>query len=206
MWDKPKINFVIDILMFLCMSAMVGIGFLMKYVLIIGQERWVEYGRNVDLLFWGMNRHEWGDIHLYLGFTLLALLILHIILHWHLIPGLYRRLIENSQARVIWAWIFVAICLVLISFSVVVTPKLKEIETGEGRVHELHDSSIEVKGSMTLQQVSRQFDIPTGVLKEELNLPASTPDTAKLGRLRRTYRFTMSEVERIIVKHQKSGQ
>lgn len=206
MWDKPKLNFLIDILMFLCMSAMAGIGFLMNYVLIPGREAVVEYGRSVELLFLGLNRHDWGDIHLYLGFTLIGLLTLHIILHWHLIPGLYQRLLKNPAARTIGAWALVIVCLVFLFFPFAITPEVQEIAPGQGRVHELHDTSLEVRGSMTLQEVSRQYKIPTSVLKEELNLPASVPDRERLGRLRRTYGFNMSEVERIIQKYQKSGQ
>jgi hypothetical protein len=42
--DKGKINFLVDALMFLCMAALAGIGFLMKYVLIPGKEAWAVYG------------------------------------------------------------------------------------------------------------------------------------------------------------------
>jgi hypothetical protein len=73
MIDKPKLNFIIDALMFLVMMAMAGLGFLMKYVLIPGKSRWVKYGRNVDLTLLSWDRHDWGELHLYLGFTLLSL-------------------------------------------------------------------------------------------------------------------------------------
>jgi hypothetical protein len=206
MWDKPKFNFVIDILMFMCLTAIAGLGFLMKYILIPGEERWAVYGRNVDLLFLGMNRHQWGDIHLYLGFTLLALLTLHIILHWNLIPGLYARLIPDEQVRTIGVWALVIVCLAFLFFSFAITPQVQEIKPGEGRVHYLEESGLEVRGSMTLQEVSRQYNVPTGVLKEKLNLPASVPDNERLGRLRRAYGFKMSEIERIILEYQKSHQ
>ncbi len=206
MWDKANFNFLIDVLMFLCLSAMAGIGFLMNYILIPGREAWVEYGRSVELLFWGLNRHEWGDIHLYLGFTLIGLLTLHIILHWHLIPGLYQRLVPDSQARTIGVWALVVVCLIFLFFPFVITPEVKDIEPGQGRVHGQLHTSLEVRGSMTLQEVSRQYNIPTSVLKEQLKLPASTPDTERLGRLRRAYGFNMSQVERIILKHRQSGQ
>jgi len=205
-WDKPKINFMIDIFMFLVLSAMAGIGFLMNYILIPGREAWVEYGRSVELLFWGLDRHAWGDIHLYLGFTLIGLLTLHIILHWHLIPGLYERMVPDSQARTIGVWALVIVCLLFLFFPFSITPEVKEIEPGHGRIHELQDTTLEVRGSMTLQEVSRQYNIPASILKEQLKLPASVPDTERLGRLRRSYGFKMSEVERIFLKYQKSGQ
>ena len=64
MSDKPKVNFVIDAVMFLCMMAMLGIGLLMRFVLIPGKARLLQYGRDVVLYLAGMDRHEWVRIHL----------------------------------------------------------------------------------------------------------------------------------------------
>ena len=97
--NKAKLNFVIDALMFLCMTAIAGLGFLMKYVLLPGRESTIKYGRRVDLSLLGLDRHDWGAIHLYLGFLLLALLVLHIVLHWNMIPGLFARLVATSRQR-----------------------------------------------------------------------------------------------------------
>jgi hypothetical protein len=44
--DKAKLNFVIDALMFLCLMAMAGLGFLMKYFLPSGRDAWAQYGSN----------------------------------------------------------------------------------------------------------------------------------------------------------------
>ena len=49
--DRSKLNFVIDALMFLCIMAMAGLGFLMKYILPPGREVVARYGRNL-LLTW----------------------------------------------------------------------------------------------------------------------------------------------------------
>ena len=54
---KSKINFIIDFLMFIFMFAIAGIGFLIKYFLIPGKERWIKYGSNVDLFLFEMDRH-----------------------------------------------------------------------------------------------------------------------------------------------------
>lgn len=51
--EKSKLNFVIDAFMFLVLMAMAGLGFLMNYILLPGKDRWVKYGRNVDLTLWG---------------------------------------------------------------------------------------------------------------------------------------------------------
>ena len=92
---KGKLNFIIDALMFLLMVAMTGLGFLMKYILVPGKDRPSKFGRQVDLYFMDLDRHEWGKIHLILGFVLLGLLVLHIVLHWKSI----RRLPVNMTSQ-----------------------------------------------------------------------------------------------------------
>ena len=134
MIDKPKLNFIIDALMFLVMMAMAGLGFLMKYVLIPGRARWVKYGRNVDLTLLGWDRHDWGDLHLYLGFTLLGLLILHIILHWKQIVGLFQRFV-SPERRTLVLLVFVLLAVLLIYFPFLMTPEVGELGRGMGRIH-----------------------------------------------------------------------
>ena len=89
--NKSKLTFVIDALMFLCLMAMAGLGFLMKYIMPPGRVLWEEYGSNPELTWLGWDRHDWGDIHLYLALAFLTLLVLHIILHWSQILGLFQR-------------------------------------------------------------------------------------------------------------------
>ena len=76
MFNKPKIKLVVDVLMFLCMAALGGLGFLMKYVLLSGQEAQAAYGAKVEIYFLGVDKHEWGTIHLIIAFVLLGLLLL----------------------------------------------------------------------------------------------------------------------------------
>ena len=132
--DKSKLNFIIDALMFLVMMAMAGLGFLMHYILIPGREAWSKYGRKVDLTWWSWDRHDWGDIHLYLGFFLLALLGLHIILHWRQIVGLFQRFI-TPERRTLVLIAFVVVALLLIYFPFLISPDISELGRGMGRIN-----------------------------------------------------------------------
>lgn len=143
--DKSKLNFIIEAIMFLLLMAMAGIGLLMKYVLIPGRERWVKYGRNVELYFFGLDRHEWGTIHLYLGFILLGVLTFHIILHWHMVVGLFRRTLATPRTRTIVLWIFLFTSLILIYFPFLITPEVEDIGRGRGRGRGCQHSSLEVR-------------------------------------------------------------
>jgi len=130
---KPKLNFIIDAAMFLSLMAMAGLGFLMKYTLPSGRDVWARYGSNLQLSWLGWDRHDWGDIHLYLAFTLLSLLVLHIILHWRQILGLFQRVVPDSRRRYRIALVFLLLSLLLIYFPFLITPDSKARGRGGGR-------------------------------------------------------------------------
>lgn len=222
MLDKAKLNFVTDALMFLCMMTIIGLGLLMKFILIPGKERWVKYGRNVELSLLGMDRHEWGTIHLTVGIVLLGLLTLHTILHWKVIVGLFQKLVGNQKARRIIAPTFVLASLLFLIVPLAVKPEIQEMgkrrhsltgleENILGHVGCLEnvpydtghraDGSMEIRGFMTLAEVSEKYNVPTQCLKTHLGIPVSVPDMEKLGRLKKNYNFTMSDVEGVIARY-----
>jgi len=133
MTDKGKLNFIIDGLLFLVMMAMAGLGFLMKYILVPGRERWVKYGRNVNLTLFGWDRHDWGDIHLDLGLIFLGLLVVHIILHWRQIVGLFNRFVP-AERRALILFVFILLAVLLIYFPFLVSPEVGALGQGMGRI------------------------------------------------------------------------
>jgi hypothetical protein len=136
--NKANLNFVIDALMFLCMTAIAGLGFLMEYVLLPGRESTIKYGRSVEISLLGLDRHDWGAIHLYLGFLLLALLVLHIVLHWNMIPGLFARLVTPSRQRWQIASVYVLLTAALLLFPFLISPEVKDGDAGQGRRYGAH--------------------------------------------------------------------
>ena len=129
---KSKINLIIDALLLVCMAAIAGIGLLMRNVLIPGYQRWEIYGRNVELYFWGFDRHQWGTIHFIIALVLLGLVILHVVLHWPMILDIYRKLIPSIRARWITAIILLALTVTLAFFSYAVRPDIYEGGRGAG--------------------------------------------------------------------------
>lgn len=164
---KSKINFIIDALMFFCMSMITGIGFLMYYVLISGREVWDKYGSNIELEFLWMDRHTWGDIHLVFGFALLILLLLHIVLHWKMITGLYKSLISDPKKRRNTALIFIGICFILFIFPFLVKPQKGDF-VGRGRRNVLEQTNFDnVQTSSNVTQKNIEENKPN----QAINLP-----------------------------------
>ncbi|MGB5419276.1 DUF4405 domain-containing protein [Algibacter sp.] len=130
---KPILNFAINTIMTLCMSAIIGTGFLIKYTLIPGQERWDVYGQKVELYLLGLDRHQWGMIHLILGFVLLGLLITHIVFHWKIIVNVYKKIVKEPITKKIVALVFIILCLLMILFPFFVQPEIQSMKKGNGR-------------------------------------------------------------------------
>lgn len=120
--DKAKLNLLIDIFLLLFLMLMAGIGFLIKYVLVSGDKRNLIYGQNVNLELWGMDRHQWGTIHLIVSIAFLVLIILHIIFHWTMIICLFRRLIPKKNMRIAFSVFLIITALFFISSPLFVVP------------------------------------------------------------------------------------
>jgi hypothetical protein len=129
---RQKVNITIDIIMFLVMVALAVIGFIIRYVLIPGSERWEKYGRNVDLTCLGMDRHEWGYIHLILGILLLIMLVLHIVFHWTLVICLIKRLLPLRKWRYSVVGATIILSCVFAAFPFLLNPRTGAPIRGQG--------------------------------------------------------------------------
>ncbi len=120
-WKKNqcKINLVIDAIMMIFLTMMAGLGFLIKYVLVPGFKRNALYGSDLELYFWGLDRHQWGSIHLYISFAFLFLILLHIILHWKMIGCIFRKMVPRRAMRT-----GIAVCIGVISLVFAIAPLL----------------------------------------------------------------------------------
>ena len=86
--SRGTLNFILDLVSFLNLSGLIFTGFIMKYILPpgtggLGRILHGGNGRGINVKeLWSMTRHEWGSIHFYLAVVFVALMIIHIVLHW----------------------------------------------------------------------------------------------------------------------------
>jgi len=130
---KPSWSFALNAAMALCMSAVIGIGFLIKYTLISGLERKSIYGKNVDLYLFNMDRHQWGTIHFILGLVFFALLAIHVFLHAKVISTMYNKLVKTPLTKKLLAFIFILLCALFLLVPFFITPKIKPLDKGKGQ-------------------------------------------------------------------------
>ena len=75
--------------------------------------------------------------------------------------------------------------------------RLKEDST-ETHVSAEGEHTLNIRGSMSLQQVADQFQVPVEHILEELDITERNVARERLGQLRRRYDFTMSDLEDVI--------
>lgn len=127
--EKSKINFFVDACMLLCGAALASGGFLMKFVLPPGKERIALYGRNVDLTLLGLDRHEWGAIHLWLAYCLIVFLLVHLFLHLPWIIAMLKKVTGKSTARIVAVAVFFLLCVALVATPFFITPNITAISS-----------------------------------------------------------------------------
>jgi hypothetical protein len=223
-YNKSNLNFLIDALLLLVFSAIIGIGFMIKYVLLTGEQKREIFGINFEQTFLGLDRHGWGDIHLYLGFIFFGLLLLHIISHWSMIIAMFKKFFENLKMRKTVAIVFLSLCLMLIVLPFFIHPlngeiEGKQINRGHSNFHsdsnDMHqmvaedktninksaheERQLNIRGYMSIAEVCDNYKVPAKYLKEKLGLPASAPDNTALSTLRKQHGIKMSKVEEIII-------
>ncbi len=133
---KSNLLLLIDVLMFLFLAIMSGLGLMIKYILVPGSKRWDIYGRNVDLTFLGMDRHQWGTVHLICAIFFIALLTLHIILHWKSLVAYVCKIVNTKTEAnlLISAFAFVLFLLIVSPFLI----NINVAELGDGRDRFIH--------------------------------------------------------------------
>lgn len=252
---RQKINIAIDLIMFVAMVALAVIGFLIRYSLPSGEKRWERFGQNMDMTFWGLDRHEWGYIHLFLGIFLSALLVLHIVLHWTQIICMLKRLISGRVLRVMVVSGLAASCCAMVLIPILFSPDFGEPIRGHGEGHGRINTSagqdqslftegekeavyrdpeekvpsqslspyaaeiapsaddlphhseearmLDIRGYHTLGGLAQNYHVSVEEMKISLKIPPEVSENERLGRIRRTYGFTMREVEDCILFLQK---
>lgn len=104
--ERNKLNFIIDALMFVAFAAIIFIGLMLGFVIPTGEVP------APQKYLWGLHRHDWGNIHLYLSLSLIALFIVHIILHWSWIKATAKKYLGNVS--MLWALVLASFVLLFL--------------------------------------------------------------------------------------------
>jgi hypothetical protein len=73
--NRTIANIIIDIVAAFLFLGMIATGYILRFPLPPGSNR--------TLSLWGYTRHQWGDVHFWISIGLLAVLVVHLVLHWN---------------------------------------------------------------------------------------------------------------------------
>ncbi len=83
-------NLLIDVAAAALMIGMLSTGYILRFPL--------PPGSNKSLTLWGLTRHQWGDAHFWISLGLLAVILLHLCLHWQWIVISVKRRLVRAKA------------------------------------------------------------------------------------------------------------
>ncbi|NQT86853.1 DUF4405 domain-containing protein [bacterium] len=119
-------HLVTNILSYIAMVGLVATGFALAYRL--------PHGSGGRSLF-GMTRHEWGDIHFYVAWSMIGLMVLHIVLHRRWVTNTFGVLFSRVRPRKAGAGVGGAVMLGALGFLTVAAlaaPWLSTVQDGAG--------------------------------------------------------------------------
>ncbi len=73
---KVAFRRILNLLLYLSFCVMIGTGLLMAYRLVPGSRG----GQGLEVLGW--NRHDWGDLHTWVSYAFIALVVAHLAINW----------------------------------------------------------------------------------------------------------------------------
>ncbi|MDX5375607.1 MAG: DUF4405 domain-containing protein [Gammaproteobacteria bacterium] len=115
---KPRINFLVDLAAFAAFVFMAATGVLLVYTLPPGSGRWATV--------WGLSRHQWGDVHLWLAVIFLAIVALHVVLHWRWLASMMKGGAHQAPG---WRLVLGVVSLLLI-IALAVAPFVTGVDAG----------------------------------------------------------------------------
>ncbi len=124
---RSTANVLIDTVAAICLLGMIGSGYILRFPL--------PPGTNKRLMLWGLSRHEWGDVHFWTAILLLAVLLIHLMLHWDWIVSVARKrlMVAGAPGPKLYrnAGIIAAIVLPLVLLAFAYAARISVVEQGD---------------------------------------------------------------------------
>jgi hypothetical protein len=180
---RKTLNAIVDVLAFAGFVVLAATGVLMRWTLPPGS------GHRTTI--WGLDRHDWGAVHFWIAATLLALLAVHLLLHWRWIAAVASRGggAEPSRLRVALGIVGLA---GLIGFAV--APLMSAVE----RAAPPAAGDRGIRGSMTLDEVAAAEKVDATALLRALGLPPDAATDRAIGPWLREHGLTMRDLRRAV--------
>lgn len=205
---RNTVNFVIDAIGYAGFVFLATTGVLIRYVLPPGS------GHHTTL--WGLDRHEWGGVHFWIAVVFLAVLALHVILHWRWIVCVIRGRPREGSGMRLGLGLVGALAIVAVALAPLGGPVERAAPSGGRAAVHGADGAYDggdraggehaasghgegehaVRGRMSLREVAQATGVPVADLIRRLGLPPDAPRDVGVARLGREHGFTVDDVRR----------
>ncbi len=191
---RVLVNIIIDTLAAMVMLGLLATGIILRFTLP------PRSGRVRTL--WSMSRHQWGDLHFWLALAAVAIVLLHLALHWDWVVCIVRRWLvgvnqggPSKRLRVFSAIITALIVASAItSFWWISTRSVKPAGMIQSGGNGFSSSGSNLPGSMTLVRTAATLHCSIAEVKHRLGLASTTPESERLGQIARERGVTMREI------------
>lgn len=112
--NKMLLNIIIDFVMLIAMALVSISGFILEIVIpsrhAVRFQSVTPWGSHL----FGLGGHDWGNIHLWAGVVLLALLAIHILSHINMVSAFVKKKCPNHILRVLLYILFLMLLIITI--------------------------------------------------------------------------------------------
>lgn len=112
--NKMPLNIIIDFVMLIAMALVSISGFILEIVIpsrhAVRFQSVTPWGSHL----FGLGGHDWGNIHLWAGVVLLALLAIHILSHINMVSAFVKKKCPNHILQVLLYILFLMLLIITI--------------------------------------------------------------------------------------------
>ena len=112
--NKMLLNIIIDFVMLIAMALVSISGFILEIVIPSRHAVRFQSVTPWDSHLFGLGGHDWGNIHLWAGVVLLALLAIHILSHINMVSAFVKKKCPNHILRVLLYILFLMLLIITI--------------------------------------------------------------------------------------------
>jgi hypothetical protein len=213
--SRTALNAIVDAIAYAGLVALAATGLMLRWQMPpgsgglhgMGAGSGAGAGSRPVTVVWGLSRHQWGSVHYWIALVLMAVLAVHLILHWKWIVCVLRGKPHANVSGGRFALGIAGLVLVtLLAASPLLTPaqssprsELLRSPRGEqppgfgDPTEDVEANDVEaIRGFMTLDDVARQSGVPVAEILDHLGLPPDAPASEQVGRLLRAHGLDMS--------------
>ena len=112
--NKMLLNIIIDFVMLIAMALVSISGFILEIVIPSRHAVRFQSVTPWSSHLFGLRRHDWGNIHLWAGVVLFALLAIHILSHINMVSAFVKKKCPNHILRVLLYILFLMLLIITI--------------------------------------------------------------------------------------------